>query len=368
MARGMTAARFRWMHVALAVALAVAPGCSGASLPTAPKVPETGSTLFTVSIVADANAVEVGQTVNLMLDGQDESGAPAPVSNATWKSSDPRIATVDTRGNVTGVKLGRVTITATTKNPAREATLTLQVVGVGQAPAGGGSFPDDTDTGSDGDLDPTFPNATPAPRPSTIRPPASTTPAPDGVAMAIYPLNTRLGVGETIRMISYQGMPGAQAPAAAMWESADETIATIDEAGVVTGRKAGAVTIIATSVAYPALVQEIVMTVVPPTTASQIQGIRITPSSITGANAMRVGETFWLLAEVPTRNGSFDANIRWVAGDPSLVEISETGQLTAKAPGRTTVTAIAATWDQGELSATIPVEILNAASSRAFKQ
>ncbi|MNT16018.1 Bacterial Ig-like domain (group 2) [compost metagenome] len=250
-----------------------------------------------------------------------------------------------------------MTITVTTTNPAREAKLTLQVVGVGQAPAGSGSSGSNFDPSDN----PGVPTTQPAPAPTTPRPPSSSTPAPAGMVLSIYPLTNRLGVGQSLRLIAYQGMTGAQAPAAAMWESADEAIATIDEAGMVTAKKAGAVTIVAQSVAYPALTREFVLTVVAPASASEIQGIRIQPSTI---NDMSVGETLWLLAEVPTRNGSFDANIRWVVGDPGLLTVTQTGQITALAPGKTTVTAVATTWDAGELSATIPVTIRNSTSSR----
>ena len=115
------------MHLGVA-AMLLAAGCSGSALPVAPSVPDTGSKLFTVSIDAAASTVGIGRTLALTLSGQDERGGDAPVGAATWKSSDARVATVDARGVVTGVKKGRVTITATTKNPAREATLTLDVL------------------------------------------------------------------------------------------------------------------------------------------------------------------------------------------------------------------------------------------------
>lgn len=361
------------LHVSLALALFAASGCRGTELPNAPQLSTTGAQLFTLAIAADTNSVAVGQRLTLELEGQDDTGLPVAVAGATWKSSDTKIATVDARGTVTGVSRGRVTVTATTKNPAREATLTLQVLGAGEAgtggtapggaldPSGGGFGTDPDDFGG---TDPVgVPVTTPAPAPSWPTNNHSA-PAPDGLQLAVYPLNTRVTVGERLRLVAYQGFPGSQAPAAAVWQSADEDIATVDEAGMVTGKRSGAVRMLATSVAYPALTQEITLTVVAKATSDQIQGVRISPSSIVGTNAMNVGETFWLLAEVPTNTGSYDTNIRWVVGDPGLLSVSETGQLTALAAGKTTVTAIAATYGQGELSATIPVEIRNAASSR----
>lgn len=341
--------RIRLLHVGVAIAMLAAPGCRGSNLPVAPSFSDAGAALFSLEVNAPASAIAIGQTLALTLSGQDENGLAAPVGAATWKTSDTTVATVDARGTVTGKKKGQVTITATTKNPARVASLTLQVLGAGETAPDPGSTGNGTDTGWDTD-----PINTSTPTPTrTLRPNAS--PAPTGMTLQVYPLTNRIAVGENLRLIAYQGFTGSLAPAAASWESSDTAIASVDEAGMVTAHQAGAVRITATSVAYPALSQDVPLTVVVPATASQIQGVRISPSSVT----MNLGETFWLLAEVPTWNGSYDANIRWTVGDPSIAQVSDTGQLTAVAPGKTTVTAVAATYDRGELSATIPVEVRN---------
>lgn len=350
----------RLLHVGLAAALLAAPGCKGNSnLPVAPNVANpTGSTLFSVEIEAARKSVGIGEQLGLFAQGKDDRDTPIDVT-PTWKSSDTGTAKVDASGNVTGVKAGKVTITATTKNPPREATLDLTVLAAGQAPpaddmlGGGdlGGFPDlDTaipgiDLGSSGGFDdlPTGGQA-----------------APTGVSLAIYPEVPRVAPGERIRLVALQGQAGREVPSAAVWRTSDPAIATVDEGGVVTALTAGNVTIRAASLSYPALNRVVNLQVIAPAPPTAISGIRIKPSRV----AMNVGETFWLLAEVPTWDGQFDPQIKWESGNPDVVTVSETGQVTAMGPGSTVITAVSIGYTTGDLSATIPVEVRNAAVGR----
>lgn len=334
------------LRALMAAALLAAAGCQGSTLPSAPNPvrQDAGASLFSIAIEGAPTALAVGDEAYLQLVGEDDAGAPVPTPRAVWKSSDPATAKVSADGTVTALKKGQVTITATTQDPPRETPpLALSIVGPGEAPAPGG-FPDD----------PYVP-----PTGGGVLPPGNQQPAPQGVSLIIYPQAPRVLVGSSLRLVSYQGPAGFESPAAAFWRSSDPSVAVVDEAGVVRGVKQGTVTITASSVAYPALQTQIRLAVSAPVPAAEVRGITIRPSTV----SMNVGETFWLLAEVPTWQGAYDPNIRWTSGNPALIEVSETGQITALAPGRTTVTAVAATYDRGELSATIPVEIRNVSSS-----
>ena len=75
--------------------------------------------------VAPTNAnIAVGSTRQLTA-----SVSPTTASNqsVTWTSSDATIATVDSKGLVTGVKAGNATITATTADGGKTATSTITV-------------------------------------------------------------------------------------------------------------------------------------------------------------------------------------------------------------------------------------------------
>lgn len=333
----------RLLHAGLVIALLTASGCKGASnLPLAPQVPNSRSSLFSIEIEADAKAVAAGSTLPLAVNGLDDKGVKIDVT-ATWKSSDASVAKVDASGTVTGVKKGTATITATTKTPSREATLTINVLTAGSIVPG-------TNTGSlDGADDPFG---------GTGRLPIGVT-GPSDTALAIYPTVPRVAPGEKVRLVALQGPTGGQTPAAAVWRTADANVATVDEAGVVTALQAGNVTISASSVTYPGLVQQVQLSVIAPAAPAAISGIRIKPSRV----SVGVGETFFLDAEVPTWTGGFDPLVRWESGDPTIVSVSENGQLTGLMPGNTTITAISAGYTSGDLSAIIPVEVRNSSFS-----
>ena len=84
-----------------------------------------------VALTAAAKSVNVGQTLPTQVSFAPEE---ASVKEAVYKSSNNKIATVDENGVVTGIKAGKVTITATAVDGSKKnARLTLQVV---QPPTG----------------------------------------------------------------------------------------------------------------------------------------------------------------------------------------------------------------------------------------
>ena len=124
--------------------------------------------------------------------------APADATNkkVTWKSSDAAVASVDANGKVTGVKAGEATITVTTEDGGKTATCKVTV------------------------------------QPKLV---SEITLA----ALAIY-------VGES-KAITATVKPDDATNKALTWKSSDETVATVDATGKVTGKKIGTATITATA-------------------------------------------------------------------------------------------------------------------------
>ena len=124
--------------------------------------------------------------------------APADATNkkVTWKSSDAAVATVDANGKVTGVKAGEATITVTTEDGGKTATCKVTV------------------------------------QPKLV---SEITLA----ALAIY-------VGES-KAITATVKPDDATNKALTWKSSNETVATVDATGKVTGKKIGTATITATA-------------------------------------------------------------------------------------------------------------------------
>lgn len=88
--------------------------------------------LLSLSIIAGANAVNIGGSLQLTAMGTYQDGRPPrPVSGVTWGSSATGLATVSNAGLVSGLKSGTVTVTASISSLS--ASIQLPVVPVLQS-------------------------------------------------------------------------------------------------------------------------------------------------------------------------------------------------------------------------------------------
>lgn len=99
------------------VAAVIGCGGGGDSPPAPPKV-------TTVTVTSTATQVEVGATIQLLAAAKDAKGA-AMSASFTWLSSGPTVASVDGTGVVTGVAAGTANITATADGVSGSASITV---------------------------------------------------------------------------------------------------------------------------------------------------------------------------------------------------------------------------------------------------
>lgn len=141
----------------------------------------------------------LGDTARLVAEVRDQDGQVVSGGAVTWESGDPAVATVDATGLATAVANGTVSITATAEAASGAATVTVdQVV----------------------------------------------------AALDVSPSTVSLALDDSLRLAveasDANGHPVTE-PGRLVWRSSDESIATVDAAGLVIGVGIGMATVRATS-------------------------------------------------------------------------------------------------------------------------
>ena len=206
---------------------------------------------------------------------------PADATNqkVTWKSSNAAVATVDAAGKVTAVKAGEATITVTTEDGGKTATCKVTV------------------------------------QPKLV---SEITLA----ALAIY-------VGES-KAITATVKPDDATNKALTWKSSDETVATVDATGKVTGKKIGTATITATAQDGSGVSGSCTVTLSP------VKKVTVEPANLTlGQN-----KSYTLKATVEVFGSGTDTGVTWTSSDTTIATVDATGKVTATdKTGTVTITA-----------------------------
>ena len=132
------------------------------------------------------------------------------------------------------------------------------------------------------------------------------------------------------------------------WSSNDESVATVDENGVVYANAAGQATIIATTKDGSELSASCVVTVVPSTVLATSIELNVTSAELTE------GENLQLTATVFPEDAT-DKTVIWVSSDETVATVNKNGLVTAIAPGEAIITAT--TNDDSNLSASCLVTV-----------
>jgi plastocyanin len=111
--------------------------CGGGGTVDIPAAPVPG-VLTTITATIVDSPLEIGQGTSVTLDGRDGLGAVVRMGTrtVTWTSSNISIATVNNGGNIAGVGVGTVTITASVIEGGKtvSGSASLTVTGIANAP------------------------------------------------------------------------------------------------------------------------------------------------------------------------------------------------------------------------------------------
>jgi len=253
-------------------------GISGTTALTVSNIP-VGS----ISLAPTTASVTTGSSTTLTATVKDANGAVVTDRVVSWRSSNALIATVSQAGVVTGVAPGTATITATSETKSANATITVTLVPV-----------------SDVQVDP-----------PTVSIPARQT------ATLTATLTDANGTVLTNRPVT--------------WSTSDAQVATVSQAGVVTGVTAGTATISAKS---GAATGTSAITVTPP----PVQSVTVSPPTL----SLTQGQTGSLSATVVDVTGATvsSPSVGWSSKDPAIATVDpNTGVVTAVAVGSTTIDA-----------------------------
>jgi len=236
-----------------------------------------------VTVTPATAGLTVGQAVQLTATPKDANGNPLTGRVITWQSSDNTIASVNSSGLVTGVGPGGpVTITATSEGKSGTATVNV-----------------------------------------TLAPVASVTVSPSSANVAI---TGTVQLTATPKDANGNPLTGR----AISWSSSDNTIATVNSSGLVTGVAAGTVTITATSEGKSG------------TASITVAGAPVATVTVTPASAsVQAGQTVQLTATLKDANGNILTGrvVTWSSNNTSVANVNSSGLVTGNGAGSATITA-----------------------------
>src|SRR5438034_1080199 len=243
-----------------------------------PTVPVAAVTVTPASV-----SVLQGQTVQLTATLRDANGTPLTGRVITWQSSTSAIASVNGSGLVSGVAAGGpVTMTATSEGQSGTASVTVTLAPV--------------------------------------------------TAVTVTPSSGTVAIGRTVQLTATpRDASGNPLTGRAIgWSSSDNTIATVNSSGLVTGVVAGAVTITATSEGQSG------------TASITVSGVPVASVTVSPASAsVPVGQTVQLSATLRDANGAILTGrpVAWASNNTAAATVTGTGLVSAKVAGSATITA-----------------------------
>ena len=243
------------------------------------------ATLVSVAVTPATASIAIGAVQQLTATAVYTDGSARDVTTkASWTSATPAIATVNAAGVATGASAGTAVVTASFDSKSGAASITVL--------------------------------------PARL------------VAIAVQPATFSLNIGNTLQYTvigSFDNNTTRDITAASSFTATTPAIASITAAGLATGRTQGVTSIVATSGGLSATAS---LTVLPATVVS----LALTPATTT----FQVGATRQLAVAATYSDGNVvdvTASSTFVSGSPAFVSVSNSGLMTAVAPGTSSLTA-----------------------------
>ncbi|MBQ8535808.1 MAG: Ig-like domain-containing protein [Clostridia bacterium] len=227
----------------------------------------------------------------------------AKYQTVTWTSSDPSIATVDEKGNITAVAGGKATITATSDQPADTKGKTKSA----------------------------------SCKVTVIQP--SETVTLDHTAVSI-------AKGKTMKLTATVG-PESATNKGVSWSSSNPDVAKVDKKGKVTAKSVGTATITATAADGSEINASCAVTVT--------QAVKKVKLSQTKRISLFPDKTKDISVTISPSDAT-NKEIEWSSSAPEIASVSETGKITAERAGTAIITATAKDGSGASSSVKVVVE------------
>ncbi len=259
-------------------------GCGGGGVPSA-STPAQPATVTAVTVTASSSSVVAGKTLQLSAKALYSDNTIQDVSGtATWQSSNPGTATVNSTGLLSGLTTGSTMVTATMGTTSGTMPFTVTAAAL-----------------------------------SSIQ---------------IAPSSVSLAAGQTIQLQAtgvFGDGTSQNVTSLVTWSSNNLAAATVDASGLVTAVTAGQATITAASGSVSATASITV-------TALSLTSITVTPAS----TSLDAGATQQYAASGVFSDGSsadLTNSVVWASGTTGVATISSSGMVTAVSAGTSSISA-----------------------------
>ena len=220
--------------------------------------------------------MQTGETAQLTYHSAPYTGQEADVQIVGWESSNPDVAEVDENGNVTAKSEGvaAITLISSSSDNSRNDSVCLIKVTLGAE------------------------------------------------SVELNKTAVNIGVGQEYNLLST--VTPAAAPQEVIWSTSDDSIAEVDENGVVTGKKTGTVNITATTENGKTATCKINVKKAP-------ESISLDKETLT----LNVNSNYTFTKTLSANSAS---SFKWTSSDPEVVRVYSTGKIVAQKSGTSVIT------------------------------